>query len=530
MKPPLPKHGSPSTTAPSRGEPSLSRRSIILVVLFCCALSLRLWNAETARIHDDEVHYAGDASWLTSSLTPAEKLRFLRAHPREHSRIAPSGALERWGQEGRARRVGHPALYAILLAPIVEALHLDRADAIVHAGRVLNALFDSGVVVLVALLCWSIGCSWTTAVVAAGLYAVFPPAIVYGSLAYLDPLVALTVLMVLCVVVRADDTARSWTMVGVLTGLAISAKQTGLLAVLAVPVTAVVQRGWRSRQLAGWALVTFVVVSVFCDPAAYLHELVHPADPYADIRLNPVATLASNLRLLAEPSGWYWLSFARHGQPLAPTFARSNAVVTAPVLALFVASFLIAVVRRNRVALAVIYWPVFAALCLLPPSDGAWRAQALFPLVCAGVASQLAAVRRTVLVPLVVGAALLAVGPLAPARLDSRGRVDLADLLFANPQIKQEPRLYAPLRGHGVEVYLEAGTPVSRRIWLGPGRYEIDVDASAWTVVTLDGETVFSGLAGSDTSDVSCRVCTMEVSVVGTGTLRALTFRRRQPG
>jgi hypothetical protein len=512
----------------SRGRLASRRHLILLALVLCCGFGLRLWNAETARIHDDEVHYTGDASWLGSPLSSAEKLRFLRAHPREHSRLAPSGALERWGQGGRARRLGHPTLYAVLLAPIVAGLHLEQPEAIVRAGRILNVFFDSCTIAVLVLLCLGIGCSWGAALAAASLYAVFPPAVVYGSLAYLDPLVALTVLAVLCAVVRAGDRARSWTTVGILTGLAVSAKQTGLIAVLAVPVIAVAQRGWRGRQLAGWAVVTLVVACVFCDPVAYIHELLQPSDPFAEIRLNPFNTFVSNVALLSEPSGWYWLSFARHGQPLAPVFARLHRLLTPPVLLLFVVSFAVAIAGRRRAALLVVYWPVVATLCLLPPSDGAWRAQVLFPLVCAGTVSQLASLSRPVRVPLLLGAGLLALVPLAPARLDRRGRVDLADLLFANPQISQVPRLYAPLRGHGVDISLAKGESISRRLWLAPGRYEIDVDASGWTVVTLDGAPIYSGRSGKATFEADCHVCAMEVSPVGASTLHSLAFHPSQ--
>src|SRR5262249_35579298 len=148
---------------------------------------------------------------------------------------------------------------------------------------------------------------------AAALYAVFPPAIVYGSIANLDPFLAPLLVALLVLVLRPGATRRRWLLAGVVTGLLISAKQPGLVALGLVPLLA-----WREvGGLVVWALAAGVVVVALISPTAYLEGLRQPSDPYVQLRFQPVDFLAGNLAALAQPSTWYWLSFSYHGRPLA---------------------------------------------------------------------------------------------------------------------------------------------------------------------------------------------------------------------
>jgi predicted membrane-bound dolichyl-phosphate-mannose-protein mannosyltransferase len=167
----------------------------------------------------------------------------------------------------------------------------------VHAGRVLSALSDSAVVVLLPALLTSLGASRAGALLGGALYAVYPPAVVYGSLAYLDPLLAPLFAALLVVLARKPDERRSWIVAGVLSGLCVATKQTGMVALLIAPLVLLRTRN-PARAIAEWTAVTLVVVCAFVNPVAYATGLLHPLDPYA--RLRPIRCRRS------PPTSRFW--------------------------------------------------------------------------------------------------------------------------------------------------------------------------------------------------------------------------------
>jgi hypothetical protein len=498
-----------------------------LLVLAALGLGLRLWNAATAVIHDDELHYAEDAQWARAPLGFGEVLHFLRDHPHAHPRLDPkTGARRRWGTvPGEIARLGHPSLVQYVAGVVTWGVRPFSLAGSVKTGRAVNAILDSATIPLLPRLATVLGDAPAVGLLAAGLYAVFPPAVTYGSLNYLDP--ALAPLLVLLVIVlldrRASGTAH-WLRAGIVTGLLIGVKQVGLIALVLVPLAAVLGPPRRLRGLAIWAGTSLAVVIVFSNPFAYADVLLHPSRPIGQLHLRPLAFVAGNVAFWAHPSGYYWLSFARHGEPLAPLLARLHPILTPAYLIAYLAALLTSLRGREGRRLLALFAPALLMFAFVIPSDGMWRFHLLSPLVCSAAAGQLTSPWRRWRAAVVSAGLLAAVAPLLPQRPSTLGQVDLGDLLFMNPQARQRASFHGP--EYPLAVMLGPGTEVSRRLWLPTGSYEVVVAATGPVAVTVDARRVLDGGATRATIDLQGWVHRLALALPGGGVLQGVIVRR----
>jgi hypothetical protein len=191
-------------------------------------------------------------------------------------------------------------------------------------------------------------------------------------------------------------------------------------------------------------------------------------------------------------------------------------------LFLFASSPAAALARRRGRDVLFIYVPVVLALLLLPPSDGAWRAHIVGPLVCAGAAMFATRARPWLLIPALCVAAVLAIYPFLPAR---PGNVGLADLLRATGAPAQPHGFYDPLKGHPLVVYGTTDFELARRVWLRPGAYELGLDASAQLIASIDGEPIFTGMNGDSQFEVHGHLHELRLRFLTPGVLEGLWMR-----
>lgn len=501
-------------------------RRAALVLITVVALVLRLWNAHTATQHSDEAHYVGDAYWASSPLALADGVSFLRGHLGTHERLDPeTGARRSWEVGGTVRRTGHPCLFAYVTGGVFAAVRPAPMARAIALGRVVNAVADTVTVPLLPRLTAALGAGAGAGVLAAALYAVFPPAVTYGSIANLDPFLAPLLVLLLTMLARGADTSGRWLALGAVTGLLASAKQTGLVALVVVPATALVLGPRSLRGLALWAVATVAVVALFTDPVAYAWRLFHPETASATVEVKPLARLAANLGYVAQPSAYYWLSFARHGQPLAPAMARLHYVLTPAYLVLFAAAVAAAAVRRERRRLVVVVAPVALLLALMLPSDALWRFHMLSPLVCTLIACEIPALPPLVRIAALAGALLVATAVFWPARPDAGGALDLGDVLFFNPELRQRPGFWRPWR-RPLEIHLGPGDGIDRLVWLAPGRWVLTAASDAPVVARLDDRTVLRDGARVAETEVAGHVHRLEVSLPEGGNLRRVALVR----
>ena len=464
-----------------------ARHRIAVTLLVLVGGGLRILNTVTALVHPDEKHYAEDASWLIAPLPLRAGVRFLREHPGVHYRLSPeTGALTPWPTTGPNLLGGHLPLHAYVAGLVIAVVRPATLDATTMVARAVDVVADSSTIALLPALVTAVGGTAGAGLTAAALYAVFPPAIVYGSLANLDPFLAPMLVALLIVVLRAGDGHGRWILAGVLTGLLACAKQPGLIAFGLVPVL-----GWRHpRGLVIWGVVAIGVGFALVSPATYLQGLTHPSDPYLQLRFQPVTFVAGNLAALAQPSTWYWFSFDYHGRPLAYPFAHVHQVVT-PVYLVATALALpgLAVTGRWR-ALLVLFSPIAFLLAFIEPSNGISRFHMAAPLACAAIALLADLLSRRGLLALAGLAILVVLLPLAPARPRAGGVVDIGDVLFWNPQAPQAYGFYSPWKNRSVFIQMHAGVPLSRHLWLAPGAYEVTAKADDPIDVALDEQPV----------------------------------------
>jgi hypothetical protein len=487
-----------------------------MALVVACGFVLRWANAQTAYVHDDEQHYVGDALWSRAPLGGTALVRFLYEHPHEHPRLDPTtGSLARWGAAGEVARLGHPTLFAAVTGVVLAATRPSGLpEAIVHA-RVVNALADTVAIVLVAVLAARLGYGDAAGLLAAGLYALFPPAATYGSLAYLDAFLAPLFLLVLVCLVD-----RRWLAAGVASGLLLATKQSGIVALAFVPLVWALRPPRRPAALVRWGLATVVVTSLLVSPAAYVDSIRNPTRPVGVVQTAPLATLAGNLAAVARPSAYYWLSFSQHGQPLAPFLARAHGAVTPVYLTLAAAAFATAWLRRRRDEALLLQLPVALTLAFVQPSNGMWRLHLLFPLACAAVACAIVAWPRPVRLAALVVALGVGVSPLLPQRPGPQGAVALGDLLYANPQVRGRRGFHDA--ANPLVIAVPPGHAMSRRLWLGAGTHVVRVQATGRADVALDGRPVLWGDMVEGRVSLDGSVHLVRVEMPNGGELRAL--------
>ena len=229
---------------------------------------------------------------------------------------------------------------------------------------------------------------------------------------------------------------------------------------------------------------------VIADPIAYLDALRHPTHPFVQLTFDPVRKVVGNVTWLAEPSSYYSLSFSRHAEPLAPLLARVHRVTTPAYLVLFAAGLVGAVVRAERKALLFAVAPTVMVLAFIQPSDGMWRFHLLCPLVAALAALEITRLPMLWRRALIVVALAAGVVPLLPQRPLVNGAVDLGELLFMNPQARQQPGFFAWWTNRPLVVTLPPGVELRRTLWLAPGPHLITVLARGDARVAVDGHEV----------------------------------------
>jgi len=489
----------------------------MLAMLVLLGGGLRLWNVRTATIHPDEQHYTDDACWAIAPMSLPAAIRFLREHPYVHYKLSPeTGTLSPWPTTGRYVLGGHLPLHAYVTGPVLALLKPD-ASARVLVARGVNTLADTATITLLPGLVTALGGSAAAGMVSAALYAVFPPAIVYGSIANLDPFLAPLLILLLRIVLQASDHVGSWLLAGAVTGLLTCAKQPGLLALGLVPALA-----WRrGRRLALWAIATVGVSIALVSPTAYVHGLWTPSDPYLQLRFEPLAFATANVVVLSHPATWYWLSFSYHGRPLADAFARVHQFVTPLYLLGYVLALPVLVVAGRGRALVALFGPTLFLLAFIEPSNGASRFQMAAPQVCAAIALAWDTRSRAWRTVMALGASGLLFVALMPARLDATGAIDLGDLLFWNPQAVQRYGYY-PSWSRPLRIQVHAGAPISRRLWLPAGQYQVDRVGSGPIDIRLDGQPAVEG-GGAVTTSAFPRI---ELSTSSEAQVRQITVRR----
>src|SRR5262249_7464230 len=160
---------------------------------------------------------------------------------------------------------------------------------------------------LLPSLATALGASAATGLVAAGLYAAFPPAIAYGSIANLDPLLAPLIVSLLAGVLSPPPRRRGWVRAGIITGVLAGAKPTGLIALVLVPLLSALRPPSRFRGLVVWAVATAVTITLFTNPVAYLNGLRATSERSVETETRPLANLVANVRYATRPDGYYWL-------------------------------------------------------------------------------------------------------------------------------------------------------------------------------------------------------------------------------
>jgi hypothetical protein len=508
--------------------PSRETTRVWLAAIVVAGFALRFANAETALLHDDEkTHVAADAMWLRSRLPIGEAIRFLREHPDDHSRLYPvRGVVEPWVlSKPKNTFWGHPTLSSYVTGAVFAVVPPSGPLAAVRTARLVSVAADVAALALLPGAVRALGGSTAAALAAAALYAVFPLAVSSGSIASFDPLLA--PLMVLLVRVLAGAEIR-FLAAGVLSGLLISTKETGLVVLAAVPLAAT-RSPRRARGLAVWALATFAVVALFLDPAAYARRLLAPREPGAAVRLEPLAQLLGNVRMLASPLEHFWIGWAKHGYPRAPLLAHLNVHVAPVYVAAAVAAFCAALLRRDRRLLLVLYPPILLTLAFIPPTGAVRRLQMIAPLLCAAIACELARLSRRGRIATLVAAVAIAASPLLPARPRPGGRVDLADLLFHNPAARQRSTFFNPGEGRPLVMRVPRGVAVERALWLSPGRYRVAIEASGDLRASLGGRplSLDSGPAAVEIED---RLNVLRLVAPEGSTLRSIVLRRRPEG
>lgn len=377
-------------------------------------------------------------------------------------------------------------------------------ETTVQNVRIFNAAFDSATIVLLAPFVVAIGGGPAAGLLASWLYAVFPAAATYGSLAYLDPLLPPLFVGLLIVLAHAKRELPLWLLAGALSALLISTKPTGLLALLIVPL---IGRLWCHaglREFAVWAASLGLVAVALGDPIDYVRGIFDPVDPSAEIPRNPLETLRTHFVYLIDFSRHYWLGFAQHGKPLADALARAHLVVGPAFFGAFAATAVFSAVTRQRGPLLFCLLPIVPAVFLFPPSNGLWRFQILFPLVCATIAFAVSVTgsrSRAGFAAVAIACAALAFAPLAPDR--NTGDLALHKMIFRNPDVPQKRRLFNPFRGRPFELLIPAGGAMEHSLWLSPGTYRLSVTANGDVGAWIDGDEIST--APSQTFEVEGR-------------------------
>lgn len=339
-------------------------------------------------VHNDERHYAVDALWTTSALPFAERWeRLVYDHVRPHAFHNPkTGEIRLHGEFeegfhkpssdlGRVQRAGHPPLHLLVLGVAFlpfETARLLEGDFLVRVSRWLNALLGlAGACLLFGILRRLAG-GWPACVIAGGI-ALLPYSLIFGTLGYADPLCTLLVIASIAYFLRAvrtDPRPRRWAILGVLVGLAVLAKQTGVVLLVCLPALAWAAPPARRPRLlptaAAFLLGCGVTVSLLCNPFALYEEVREPSIGNTVIEIT-AERAARYLSLPFKPTGHYRVGSARHPGEDAPIgrvlLTRVYEVTTPAFFGAFVLAAAWLILRGNlRVAPLLVALVVFTIM------------------------------------------------------------------------------------------------------------------------------------------------------------------------
>lgn len=489
-------------------------RALLLGLCVAVGLGLRLWSAQTTVAHGDEFHYVSDAGWSVKQVPGEWRWSFVHDHGSDHRYLDwKRNTLNPWKDE-RVPRPAHPFLFPLVTGTVFLLAPPPDLDAALRRGRVVNAVADSTTILLLPLLTSGLGAGPGAGLLAAALYAIFPPAATYAGIALLEPMSAPLVVLALALVLRRRDRVGPVLGAGIATGLLLNTEIWSISALPAIVALLLMNGTHRLRDLALWlagGAAAFVVVT---SPAAWIASAT--SDPFRMLSWDLVSTLRFNLEYVADTQRWYFLGFAKHGFPMAHALARLHGVLTPGLLSLFAFSALATVLRQRVQELVALYLPVLLLLALTPPSDGIFRLHQAFPLVCAASAVALASLGALGRIAVLVPATIVGLLPILPDRLNDIGQVNLANMLLVNPGVQAPYNFYT--RENPLKINLAPGMELTRRIWLPPGRYDIRVLVDGWPEVQLDdhliikGQLTFGARKRGDTVDLDGWVHTLRLS------------------
>lgn len=464
-------------------------RALLLGICVAVGLALRLWSANTTLPHGDEYHYAGDAGWSVVAVPGEWRWDFVRSHAADHRYIAwKHDRLNAWADE-RVPRPGHPFLFPLVTGAVLAVVPPANQDAALYRGRIVNAVADSATILLLPLLTGGLGAPAAAGLVAAALYAIFPPAATYAGLALLEPMGAPLLVLAMALLVRRRDRLGPVVGAGVATGLLVNAEIWNVAVLPAIVAVLLMEGRHRARDAAAWLASGAVAFLAVTTPAGWMAAV--GSDLFRVFRWDVPSTLRQNLGFVADVQTYYFLGFAKHGFPPARALARLHGVLTPAMLALFAGSALVTVLRQRSRELVVLYLPVLLLLALTPPSDGIFRLFAAFPLACAAMGTALAELGALGRVALLVPATVVGLMPILPDRLNAIGQVNFAHMLLVNPRIQAPYNFYT--RENPLKIHLAPGMEMTRRLFLPPGRYDIRLLVDGWPEVWLDDHQIIEG-------------------------------------
>jgi hypothetical protein len=506
------------------------RRTIAIAFAVAVGLSLRMATAVTSLPHPDEAHYVEDAMWAYGKFDQVSVWEFLREHPKTHYRLAfEDGSVSVWppplGGRGRFGRISHPTLQAWLWGVLFAANRPESLESAVRTARIVNVVLDSLAIAMVPVLAASLGASATAGVMGAWLYSLHPPSIAYAGIANQDVLLAPLLLLAAIGTLRATR-PLGWAGVGVATGMLVAAKQSGLIALVLIPLWALLRRP-RSRiaiMLAVWLVATIVTVSLFVNPMAYADSILNPTFRMGSVGSAPWSRVWSNLGYLFGVEHYWGLGFELHGGPPEWLMARPHVVLTPVYLLLAALAFGSALARIAGKELTVVWVTVVLTFASIPPTDGMWRIHLLWPLVCTGIGCSVSGMTRRRRIAL-AGLAVVVVGSaFLPGRLAAGGAVRMGDLAFANPEVS------IPYGVHrsGLVLSIPRDSKLSRTVVLRPGSYSVVIDATETVLFRFDEESWASYSRLPTEIDVEGWVHSMEITTLGSGSaVRSIRFLER---
>jgi 4-amino-4-deoxy-L-arabinose transferase-like glycosyltransferase len=225
---------------------------------------------------------------------------------------------------------------------------LSVANARWRAGRMVNALFGAAAVALSGMIATFVWGS-TVGLIAAGLAAVYPPAIALGATLYSEPLFVALALGALLAVVQHRRSARRWRWVllaGGLTGLAILARANGAVLLVPLALGAWTARPRRSPQALAAPAALIATAALAIAPWTVRNLVVlHAIVP---VSTNLGKTLAGTYNPVAQRHRFRWTT----GRLLPTAYRPALEQPSEPARSAALTRLALAYIRRHPLAVA----------------------------------------------------------------------------------------------------------------------------------------------------------------------------------